>query len=54
MGENGDVAMSEADEVARGGVAAGVAIGAHGVESGASGPAVDQHGRRQARPSSPP
>src|SRR5271154_7566437 len=50
MSENGDVAVSEADEAADRGVAAGVAIGAHGVESGRLGPAVDEHCRRQAGP----
>ena len=50
MGENGDVAVTEADETADRGVAAGVAIGAHGVEPGRLGPAVDEHRRRQAGP----
>ena len=49
MGENGDVAMPEPDQMARRRVAAGVAIGAHRVEAGRLGAAVEQHGRRQAR-----
>ena len=55
MGENGDVAVTEADEMASRGVAAGVAIGAHGVESearrprGRSAPPA-AGGRRRLRP----
>ena len=40
--------MAEADQVARRGVAPRFAVGAHGVESGRLGAAVEQHGRRQA------
>ena len=50
MGEDGDVAMSKLDQVTRRGVAAGFAIGAHGVESGGFGAAVEQHRRRQSGP----
>src|ERR1700728_1398137 len=48
MGENGNVAVSEVDEVAGRSVAASDAIGAHGVESGRLGPPVDQHRWRAA------
>src|SRR3984957_3187333 len=48
MGENGNVAVSEGDEVARRPMAAGEAIGAHRVESGRLGPPVDQHRWREA------
>jgi len=48
MGENGDVAVTEADEMTGRGVAARAAIRAHGVESRRPGSAVDQRRRRQA------
>ena len=53
MGEDGDIAMSEIDQVTRRGVAAGFAIGAHGIETGGFGAAVEQHRRRQSGPISP-
>src|SRR3984957_10914860 len=43
MGKNGNVAVSEVDEVARRRIAASDAIGAHRVESRRVRPAVDQH-----------
>ena len=49
MGEDGDVAMPEPDEMSRGDVAARLAIGPHGVESGRVRAAVEQHGRGQPR-----
>src|ERR1700690_2633180 len=48
MGENGNVAVPEVDEMAGRSVAASDAIGAHGVESGRLGPPVDQHRWREA------
>src|SRR4029077_3813401 len=48
MGENGNVAVSEVDEVARRRIAASDAIGAHRVESRRVRPPVDQHRWREA------
>ena len=49
MGEHGEVAVSEIDEMSRRRISGRLAIGANGVESGRPGPAVDQDRRGQAR-----